>query len=386
MKPKIVYIIGSLDIGGAEGHIVEIAPRLDRSRFEVSIFTLTHAGTLATEIKAKGVKVTTPSQRESFESTGQICTAIRVLRSSMALLRFLWRVRPDIVHCYLPLSYLIGGICGMLTGVPIRIMSRRSLNIYQKKYLLMSQIECYLHGWMHRIVANSNAVLRQLVEEGVRESQLRLVYNGVDVSKYQSHLSRATLRKTMEVDPDAFVLIVVANLIPYKGHEDLLSALGEIHTAFTTSWQLLCVGKPLRLQPHLEAMAQELGIYSNVRFLGEQREQIPKLLLGADVGVLCSHQEGFSNSLLEGMATGLPMVVTDVGGNAEAVVDGETGIVVPPNCPEKLGVAILSLANDQEKRISMGVAGRQRVQQLYSVESCVAEYEKMYEELLLQRV
>ncbi|GJL54485.1 MAG: glycosyl transferase [Nitrospirales bacterium] len=382
MRVKILYVIGSLDIGGAEGHIVEIVPRLDRSRFEPSIFTLTHAGTLACEVGKNGVRVVTLSQGKLFESGNPIRTATRVLRSMMNLYCFLRKEQPDIVHCYLPLSHFVGGVCGILAGVPIRIMSRRSLNDYQKKYPLVSQLERYMNRWMHRIVANSNAVLHQLVAEGVSERQLRLIYNGVDVCKYGGGLSRTTTRKWLNIAPNIVLIVVVANLIPYKGHEDLLMALSNIREALTTSWKLLCVGKPYCLQLRLEQKAKELGIHSNIQFLGEQRERIPELLFSADIGVLCSHQEGFSNSILEGMAAGLPMVVTDVGGNAEAVIDGETGIIVPPKCPEKLGRAILTLVKDPGKRRCMGAAGRVRVQQLFSVRACVAEYEKLYEELL----
>ena len=385
MKTKILYIIGSLDIGGAEGHLVEIAPRLDPNRFEVSIFTLTHAGMLASDLEKNGIKVITPSRSESHESGRPIRTAIRVFRSALTLISYLRQERPDIVHCYLPLPYLVGGPCGVLVGVPIRVMSRRSLNDYQQKYLLMPQVERYMHRFMHRIVANSQAVLSQLLDEGVTKKQLRLLYNGVDANKYRERQSRALFRKTFNVDQNAFLIVVVANLFFYKGHEDLLTALGQIRSSFSTPWQLLCVGKPLGLQQHLEQKAKELEIQSNVRFLGAQRECIPDLLVSADVGVLCSHQEGFSNSVLEGMAAGLPMIVTNVGGNAEAVVDGETGIVVPPNCPEKLAEAILHLANAPEKRKGMGDNGRQRVQQLFSIHTCVAEYEKLYEELLHER-
>ena len=385
MNSKIVYVIGSLDIGGTEGHLVEVTPRLDRGRFEGIIFTLTHAGMLACDIEKNGIKVVTPSKSESHESGRPIRTAIRVVRSAFALFCYLRRERPAIVHCYLPLAYFVGGICGVLAGVPFRVMSRRSLNDYQKKYPLMSRIECSLHRFMHRIVANSNAVLGQLVEEGVTKRQLRLIYNGVDANKYRERQSRAILRKTFDVDPHAFLVVVVANLIPYKGHEDLLTALGLVSTVLPTPWQLLCVGKPLCLQQALEQKGKELGIQSNVRFLGEQRERLPDLLLGADVGVLCSHEEGFSNSVLEGMAAGLPMIVTNVGGNSEAVVNGETGLIVPAKCPETLAEAILHLANDPEKRRCMGAKGRARVQQLFSINACVAEYEKLYEALLQER-
>ena len=113
-----------------------------------------------------------------------------------------------------------------------------------------------------------------------------------------------------------------------------------------------------------------------------QRDDAPALLAAAGVGILCSHQEGFSNSILEGMAAGLPMLVTDVGGNAEAVVDGETGLVVPAHDPARLGAALASLAGDPAPRRAMGAAGRRRAAEHFSLDECVAAYERLYEGLL----
>jgi len=101
-----------------------------------------------------------------------------------------------------------------------------------------------------------------------------------------------------------------------------------------------------------------------------------------DIGVLPSHQEGFSNSILEGMSACLPMVVTNVGGNAEAVLHGETGLVVSPHCPEQLGEALYTLASDPEKRRIYGVAARSSVDRDFSVDNCSEEYKRVYESVL----
>jgi glycosyltransferase involved in cell wall biosynthesis len=127
----------------------------------------------------------------------------------------------------------------------------------------------------------------------------------------------------------------------------------------------------------LACLADNNGIGAKLLWLGV-RDDIPDLLGAADLGLLSSHQEGFSNALLELMAAGLPVVATDVGGNREAVIDGETGILVPPRSPNALAQAIVDLANDAEARTRFGAAGRRRVSQEFSLDSCVEHYDQLF--------
>ena len=173
------------------------------------------------------------------------------------------------------------------------------------------------------------------------------------------------------------MLVTVANLIRYKGHSDLFEALDWIKGSLPARWTLLCVGRDDGIGERLRKQAVARGIESNVQFLGE-RPDIASLLASADIGILCSHEEGFANSILEGMAAGLPMIVTDVGGNAEAVIDGTTGLVVPPHNPKALGAAIVKLALDPELRRRMGRAGRERVEKYFGIDRCVANYARLY--------
>ena len=130
-------------------------------------------------------------------------------------------------------------------------------------------------------------------------------------------------------------------------------------------------------------MARNLG--ANIKFLGE-RSDVPALLAAADFGILSSHQEGFSNVILESMAAGLPMIVTNVGGNPEAVLDRQTGIVVPPHDPQALGQAIVELAHDGTLRRQLADGAVSRVRKEFSMESCVNAHERLYEQLLDQAV
>ena len=118
-------------------------------------------------------------------------------------------------------------------------------------------------------------------------------------------------------------------------------------------------------------------------FLGS-RKDVGSLLAASDIGILCSHEEGFSNAILEGMAAGLPMIVSDVGGNAEAVIHDETGLVVPAGDPKALANAIVALIGNPERCRTMGHAGRMRTERSFSMEACVEEYNRLYKNLLSQ--
>ena len=259
-------------------------------------------------------------------------------------------------------------------------MSRRSLNNYQEKKPLGGLIERRLHSLMTAVLANSRSVAKQLEDEGVDARRICLIYSGV--AEANAVLTgRTEMRAKLGVQEDALVLVVVANLIAYKGHLDLIEALGRIASRMPADWQLLVVGRDDGLGAAIRSRAHALGMESHVSFLGV-RADIRGLLDASDIAVLASHQEGFSNAIIEGMQAGLPMIVTDVGGNAEAVVDGETGLVVAPHNPDALADAILHLAGDDELRRRYGEAGRRRVEEHFSLDACVAAYEALYRGLL----
>jgi glycosyltransferase involved in cell wall biosynthesis len=262
-----------------------------------------------------------------------------------------------------------------------RIMSRRSLNLYQTKHALFGRIERWLHPKMDLICGNSQAVVADLVNEGVRQDQLQLIYNGVAPNRFHCARSRREVLEELRIDPGALVIVIVANLIPYKGHADLIEALGLVRDRLPDPWVCLCVGRDDGIGDELRTRANGLGLGDRTRFLGS-RADVPDLLRASDIGLLCSHEEGFSNAIIEGMICGLPMVVTDVGGNAEAVVHGVTGLVVPARDPEALGQALLQLCQDPERRSRMGKAGQKRAHSHYSIEACVAAYEALYRQQL----
>lgn len=372
-KKTILIVISSLNRGGTEGHVVQVFSKINREKYTIVVYTTSHKGVLATTLESQGINVIEPSCAATLRKFGRLGRYLLYGVSSLKLSFLMLRLRPAIVHCFLPGAYLMGGICAIVTRCSKLVMSRRSLNYYQTKHIFLSRIERWLYKKTDLIIGNSKAVNRQLLEEGVTETKLALLYNGVDLEKFH--------KDAVETEKDSFMMAIIANLFAYKGHIDLVQALASIKEKLPEHWKLLCVGKDAGMENTLKTLTSNLKLSSNIQWLGE-RSDIVSLLSQADLGILCSHEEGFSNSILESMAMELPMVVTDVGGNAEAVLDGINGLVVPPKNSNQLAQAILSLANDPARRQKMALASHERAKQYFSLENCIHHYEMQYEKLL----
>lgn len=377
---KILYVIGSLEVGGAEQHLLRVAGALAARGWQPTVFALNPGGPLTQAFQAAGVSVqgvALPAKLIRLLRHRRVIAWTGLFASMLALAWAYWRTRPQITHFFLPAAYIVGGVTSLAAPPMLRIMSRRSLNHYQAKHQLFRRVEHWLHPRMDLVCGNSGAVIRDLQSEGVQAERLRLIYNGIDTTGFEARRSRTAVRMELGIDEDAVMLVMVANLIPYKGHADLIQALSDAKGALPSCWVCVCVGRDDGIGSALSSQARAAGIDGHFRFTGS-RKDVPDLLAAADVGVLCSHEEGFSNAIIEGMVSGLPMVVTDVGGNAEAVVHGETGLVVPARDPHALGRALLQLCQDQSLRSRMGEAGRERARSQFSMDACVAAYEALY--------
>jgi glycosyltransferase involved in cell wall biosynthesis len=367
-SPEIFFVIGTFEVGGAESHLLSITRELVRRGWKVSVYALEKGG---------------PLQRGFEESGATILSSPKasLAHFAQAAWHLLWTMikhRPAIAHSFLPLAYLIAAPSALLARIPVRIMSRRS---YQADMWWLSSVERLLHKTMTAILGNSLSVVRQLRDEGVPSRKLGLIYNGIDIARSRDSGSRPATRAAIGLTEATLTFVIVANLIPYKGHRDLIEALRQCRAQLPEPWRLLIVGRDDGIAVALRAQAAEAGIAGNVSFLGP-RQDVPDLLKACDIGLLCSHQEGFSNAILEGMAASLPMIVTDVGGNAEAVLDGMTGIVVPAHDPARLAKAIACLANNATMRSDLGAAARLRVEEYFSLERCVSAYDELYRTLL----
>lgn len=376
-KPTIMFVTLSLDVGGAERHLATVTPRLVERGFDVKIYCLNRQGVYADEVRAKGVDVIGPVMAAKGRNTSRTRRAVLSGLASLKFLSILLRHRPRIVHFFLPEAYLFGAPPAILARIPIRVMSRRGINLHMKHWQSLRRIETTLHRSMTAVLGNSRRVVADLLEEGCPRHKVGLIYNGTDISAFDAHVDRAAIRAAIGVSPDAVMLVMVANLIGYKGHFDLVAALAKAKARIDQPVMLVLAGRDDGIQESLQAEAARLGIAGDLRFLG-LRNDIPAILEAADIGLLTSHEEGFSNAIIEAMAAGLPMIVTDVGGNAEAVLDGGNGLVVPAKAPDLLADALVRMIADAPLRERFGAQSRARVAANFTLAACVDRYEALY--------
>ncbi len=372
-------MIGTLEVGGAERHIAQIFPRLHKlGDYEVAVCALSRLGPLQKDLESGGIRVfgkQRVTQKVIFSSSF-ICrirtrcvTVLRLFQEIILFLNAVYEFRPNIVHFYLPQAYITAGVTSLIVPGIRRVMSRRSLNDYQKGVKYVRSIESFLHSKMNLITGNSKAVVEQLKVEGVPAEKLRLVYNGVNIPS--AEVLGTDFGPTLEI-------VCVANLIPYKGHLDLLEALSGLPE--NLDWHLTCVGRGLDYLTLLSNEVIAKGLHKRITFAGATTSPNDHLIK-ASVGVNCSHQEGFSNAILEYMAFGLAIVVTDVGGNAEAIRNEIDGLVVESGSPVELRKAILRLF-DRGLRQQFGGNARARAAASFNLDECVREYKRMYAELI----
>ncbi len=371
-------MVGTLEVGGAERHIAQIFPRLHKSGdYEIAVCALSRLGPLKKDLESGGIRVFGKPhiiQKAVFSSScifrirTRCATFLRLFQEIILFFTAVYKFRPSIVHFYLPQAYITAGVSSLIVPGIRRVMSRRSLNDYQKDVKYARSIESFLHSKMNLITGNSKAVVEQLKGEGVPLEKLRLIYNGVNIPPID----------VLGADSGtALEIVCVANLIPYKGHLDLLEALSGLPE--NLDWHLTCVGRGL---DHLTTLNNEVsarGLNERITFAGATMNP-NDYLIKASVGVNCSHQEGFSNAVLEYMAFGLAIVVTDVGGNAEAIRNEIDGLVVESGSPVELRKAILRLF-DSGLRQQFGGSARARATASFNLDECVSEYKRMYAEL-----
>lgn len=373
MKRSITIVINSLAVGGCEKHLATILPYL-KDHWDIKVIVWgPEKGFFSKELEDKGIPVhallKSPLWEKSFPFQGILFLIARIITLSR-------HIKPGIVHSFLPAPYVVGMAAYYLAmHKGLFIMSRRCLNVYQGT--IYRNIEKQLHKLLFLATGNSKKVTRELHEEGIPKDKIRLIYNGVSGAQSPCISVRENIRQALSIKAHEVVIIYLANLRPYKGHEDFFQAISFLDTSL--SIKILCVGRDDGTSIALLQQAQILGIGSKVQLLG-LRHDVKDLLAASDISVLCSHQEGFSNAILESMAAGLPVIATDVGGNAEAVVHEETGYIVPVKDSKATANALDILIRSPSQRRILGDAGKKRAESVFSIEACVKSYNALYEE------
>jgi glycosyltransferase involved in cell wall biosynthesis len=430
-RTRVLVLVPTLGVGGAEMDLIRNLPRIDRGRFEIVVCAFLARGALTQPLMDAGIEVIGPISLTAWMSAAivkylpsRVCEFGRAviasarrslpagLRSSirnmlaipLALLRpvasaqdyfrigivvakFVRDRRIDLVHTILPNAYLVGSIAKLCAGRCGLVMSRVSLNWYQEQHRLLSLIERYvLHRWVDVVICNSAAIQQDLLDEGLSQRKIRLIPNGIDPQAFpNSDTNRKCVRDQFGIPQGALVFSVVASFYTYKGHADLLRALALVRDRLPHGWKLIAAGRDVDGNLHtMQCLSRELGLENHVCFLGE-RSDIAHILGAADIHISASHTEGFPNNILEAMCASLPVIATKVGGVPEMVVDGQTGLLTTARNSDEMARALLRLGHDPGLRASMGRAGRRLVASAFSLNRSVSRFEEVYAAVAMQR-
>lgn len=360
----------SLEPGGTERRLVAVLAGLDRSRFEPRLVCLDALGPLLEDVRAVGVEPVLLGRSRRVDPTG-------VLR----LARHLRRVRADLVHGWLSLPSAYVRLAGPLAGTPVRVASEGGavVEVDRSRVRRVAVLDRLLAPWTDAYLANSTAVADTLRARGVADEKIVVVHNGVTVPPRLSDPERADLRRELGADDGVALVGMVARLDPrFKDHGTFLEMVATLSRR--RPLRAVVVGDGPGRQG-AEQRARALGIGDRVRFTG-YRADASRVLGALDVSVLLSYSEGFSNVVLESMAIGVPLVVTDIPPNREAVTDGHDALVVPVSDVAATGVAVERLLDNPALARRLGEAARTRARADFSNEAQAEATMALYERLL----
>lgn len=362
---RILLLIDELDIGGTEQQILELVKRLDRHKYTPMVCCF-RPGRVSKEIEALGVPVFTLRKKTKLD-----------LSLLFSLIRLIRRERIDLVQTYLFTANTWARLAAVLAGAPLIVSSERNVNMWEKRYKqILGKI---LDRWTHATIANSGAVKEYLMSKGIAHEKIHVIYNGVDPERFSAAVSPETTKQTFAIPAQHRVVGMMARLEPAKDVHTFLRAAAIIAEK-TKDVSFLIVGGG-SLQQDLKQEVRLLGIADRIIFTGPRRD-IPHLLAACDLSVMSSLKEGMSNTIMESMAAGKPMVATNVGGNPELVVEGETGFLVPIRDPSALATAIDKVLAMPTLAQQMGEKARERIERLFSVNALVTATEQLYDKLV----
>ena len=373
---RVLHVTTDLDVGGAQTVLCNLLSRIDPAAFQSEVVSLVGMGPMGPRIQALGVPVWPLGMRPGVpDPLGVLRLAGRMRRN-----------RPDVVQTWMHHADLVGGIAAKLAGgIPVAwgihhsTVDRRG----SKRMTVWTARACArLSRWLPaRIVCCGEAARRAHVALGYAAGRMLVIPNGFDVAGFRpDSAARDSVRRELGLSDSIPLIGLVARFNQQKGHRTFIQAAGRLHASAPESRFLLCGDGVVWGNPDLAAWIDEARIRDCCYLLG-QREDIPRLTAAMDVATSSSFGEAFPIAVGEGMACGVPCVVTDVGDSA--LIVGETGVVVPPRDPEALaaGWRRLLLDTSREGRLQLGLAARQRIAERYSIEKVAAQYEDLYRQM-----
>lgn len=364
---RVAYVIDHLRVGGAQRHLLEVVRGLDRRQYALEMWSAAaDPGDLAAVFEREGVPV------RSFGISGTMMSP-RTL-SAVRRVAADFRARGvQVVHGYLFEGNFLAALVGKLAGTPVTLVSKRSLDRYKR---FDHRAAAWLSNRLASRVTVNAAAVRDITIDHERCAPERIVLIPNGVALPASSATSAPLAPSAD-DPrgNGPLVGMVGRLSWKKGYEFALSAAALLRDRIPgLRFDIVGDGE---LRRELEDEAQRLGLAGTVRFLGQRRD-VPELMRTFDCFMLSSVIEGMPNALLEAMALGRPAVTTSAGGSAEVVIDGESGLVVPPRDAEALANAVERVLRDAEFASRLATAGERRVRDNFSLDAMLRAFDGLY--------
>lgn len=363
-KVKICYIIGTLEVGGAERQLYLLIKNLNKEKFEPFL------------ISFRGGRM-----KEKFEKITKVYFADKRFKLDFflifRLIKIIRKERPHILHTFMFTSNTWGRIAGIICRIPVIIASERSADLWKKWYHIM--IDRFLFNFTDRIVCNSEEIKKIYLERlKGNENKFVVIYNGLEIERYEGLFENEEIKKEFGIKEEKIV-ITGGRLSFEKNLETFLFAAKKVKDRYERV-KFLIVGEG-REKDKLLKMTRELNLENDVIFTG-YREDLPELIKISEIVVLTSLWEGMPNLILEGMICKKAVICTKSGGAKEIIKDGENGFLVEPKNVEDIAHKILFLLKNGETGRDMGEKGYKFVKERFSLEKMVESYEKLYENLL----
>ena len=369
-KPNVLQIVHGFIEGGSERQMIQMASLLHNSGdFTVHVASLSTGGVLRSEIERLQVPVIDFPLTSFYDAN--------MVQQTRRFVSYLKQHQIKIVHSHDFYSNIFGMTGAVWAGVRGRIASKRETS--GTRSLAQRTAERGAFKLAHAVVANAGAVKEHLIEQGVSDKKIVIIYNGLDLTRFDLN-GDALQRLNLETLRGRPLVTMVANFeYRVKDHPMLLRAAQRVKTEVPEA--VFVIAGEGELRAETEKLAAELGLSETCLFIG-RCASVPDLLLASDVCVLSSQAEGFSNSILEYMAAGRAVVATNVGGASEAIVEGETGHLVNSGDDRAMAERLIALLRDPEKRRTMGMNGRQRVEQQFSTGNRLTTTVALYQKFL----
>lgn len=390
---RVLYVNPEGFIGGAERSLLLLLGTLDRSRFTPVLLTFAE-GPLTEQARMMDVPVRSVPVSARVRRMTRLYrsylpgTYLRLLTSGAAAVvrmqRVIREMDAQIVHTNGMKAHVLGGLAARLRRVPVVWHVRDFFPVGGQGFLL----HWLARSLPIRIIANSGATAAQFFGSPRLEAKVRCIPNGVDVTAFTPGYKRGRARREWGIPENTPLVGMVAHLTPWKGHRTFLRAASRVAAELPETRFVLVGGDLYGTDGHhgyrdeLAGLAGTLGLGRQLVFAGAC-EDVREVLADLDVVVHPPSQpEPFGRVLIEAMAMGRPVVASRVGGIPEVVEEGKTGVLVPPDDPEALAVAVVGLLKAPDLRASMGMAGRRRVEDLFTAEQHAVRVAAVYDEVL----